>query len=105
MDCEIPRMAFGRICLIGDAAFVGRPHLAAGTAKAAEDGYQLSQAIQASDGDITAALRQWEPRQLRLGRSVVERNREAGYRLQNGAWSVGEQLAFGLYEIGDSMMS
>jgi len=105
MDCEIPHMAFDRVCLIGDAAFVGRPHLAAGTAKAAEDGWQLSQAIQAADGDITAALRQWEPRQLQLGRSVVERNREAGYRLQNGVWPVGDQLAFGLYEIGDSVMS
>ena len=105
MDCDISHMAFGRICLIGDAAFVGRPHLAVGTAKAAEDGWQLSQAIQASDGDVTTALQQWEPRQLQLGRSVVERNREAGFRLQNGEWSMGEQLAFGLYEIGDSMMS
>ena len=36
-DCAVPGMAFGRVCLIGDAAFVARPHAAAGTAKAAED--------------------------------------------------------------------
>ncbi|MFY9933561.1 MAG: FAD-dependent monooxygenase, partial [Streptosporangiaceae bacterium] len=32
-DIEVARMAFGRICLIGDAAFAVRPHAAAGTAK------------------------------------------------------------------------
>jgi 2,6-dihydroxypyridine 3-monooxygenase len=32
-EVEVPRMVFGRICLIGDAAFTLRPHAAAGTAK------------------------------------------------------------------------
>ena len=32
-------MAFGRVALIGDAAFAARPHAAAGTAKAAEDAF------------------------------------------------------------------
>ena len=36
-DIDIPRMAFGMLCLLGDAAFVKRPHAAAGTAKAADD--------------------------------------------------------------------
>lgn len=54
-------MAFGRVCLIGDAAFVARPHAAAGTAKAAEDGWQLAQAIQTSPGDVVAALRAGNP--------------------------------------------
>ena len=44
-DIEVPRMAFGRVCLIGDAAFVVRPHAAAGTAKAAADAWALA------DGD------------------------------------------------------
>ena len=30
-DVEVPAMAFGRVCLIGDAAFALRPHAAAGT--------------------------------------------------------------------------
>jgi len=30
-------MAFGRVAIIGDAAFVARPHVAAGVAKAADD--------------------------------------------------------------------
>jgi 2,6-dihydroxypyridine 3-monooxygenase len=60
LDCEVPHMAFGRVCLLGDAA-------AAGTAKAAEDGEQLSRA----------------------------RRREAGYQLQLGLWPIGVPLPFG----------
>ena len=68
VDCEAPRMAFGRLCLIGDAAFVARPHAAAGTAKAAEDGWQLARALRATGGRVAAALDRWEPGQLALGR-------------------------------------
>ncbi|MGH3341854.1 MAG: FAD-dependent monooxygenase, partial [Carbonactinosporaceae bacterium] len=38
-DVEVPKMALGRVCLVGDAAFAARPHPAAGTAKAAADGW------------------------------------------------------------------
>ena len=50
-DIEVPRMAFGRVCLLGDAAFVVRPHAAAGTAKAAADAWALADAL-ARDGDV-----------------------------------------------------
>ena len=33
VDYAPPRMAFGRVCLIGDAAYVARPHAAAGAPK------------------------------------------------------------------------
>jgi 2,6-dihydroxypyridine 3-monooxygenase len=106
MDCEARRMAFGRIGLIGDAAWVARPHAAAGTAKAAEDGWQLAQALQSSGGDVVAALQGWERRQLALGRSVLERTRAAGRRAQvDNTWRIGDPLPFGLYSIGDSEMA
>lgn len=63
---------------MGDAAFVARPHAAAGTAKAAEDAWKLAEAIKAADGEVIAALRIWESGQLGLGRSVLARTREAG---------------------------
>src|SRR5258708_1948128 len=104
-DCEVPNMVVGRVCLIGDAAFVARPHAAAGTAKAAEDGWKLGVALKECEGDVLAALRIWEPSQLKLGRGVLARTRTAGQRLQfEGSWQVGEPLPFGLYEIGDSSM-
>ncbi len=105
VDIEPPRMAFGRICLIGDAAFVARPHAAAGTAKAAEDAWTLSVAVQEAGGDEVAALRRWEPRQLQLGQRLVARAREAGRLSQfDCAWHVGDPLPFGLYQIGDSAL-
>ena len=36
-DLETPRMAFGRVAIIGDAAFVARPHVGAGVSKACDD--------------------------------------------------------------------
>jgi 2,6-dihydroxypyridine 3-monooxygenase len=105
-DIEVPRMAFGRQCLIGDAAFAARPHAAAGSAKAAEDGYRLGRAMHDARGDIPAALPRWEPPQLDLGRRVLARTRDAGDRSQfHGTWKVGDPLPFGLYEVGDSMLA
>src|SRR5262249_56008044 len=46
-DLESPRMAFGRVAIIGDAAFVARPHVAAGGSKAAQDALALPQALAA----------------------------------------------------------
>jgi 2,6-dihydroxypyridine 3-monooxygenase len=105
MDCAVPQMAFGRVCLIGDAAFVARPHAAAGTAKAVEDGWQLSLALQNANGDVAEALGAWEAGQLALGSAVLERTRAAGQRVQvEDRWQVGDPLPFGLYEVGDSQM-
>jgi 2,6-dihydroxypyridine 3-monooxygenase len=104
-DIEIPRMAFGRVCLIGDAAFALRPHIAAGTAKAAEDALRLGEAVARANGDVEAALRAWEPHQLALGKRALERTREAGRRSQfSNSWQVGDPLPFGLYEQGDSAL-
>ena len=103
-DIDVPRMAFERVCLIGDAAFTARPHAAAGSAKAAEDAWKLAEAVRASGGDVVEALRRWESGQLALGRQVLSRAREAGWRLQHGEWRAGEQLSFGLYKVGDSSL-
>jgi 2,6-dihydroxypyridine 3-monooxygenase len=104
-DLAVPRMAFGRVCLIGDAAFALRPHLAAGTAKAAEDAWRLGDAMAACRNDPPAALARWEPGQLALGRNALRRAREAGERAQfRNAWRDGDPLPFGLYEQGDSAL-
>jgi 2,6-dihydroxypyridine 3-monooxygenase len=77
-DIEVPRMAHGRICLIGDAAFAVRPHAAAGTAKAAADCWELAEQLVAHDGAVIPALAEWERRQLRMGRELLVRTREIG---------------------------
>jgi 2,6-dihydroxypyridine 3-monooxygenase len=101
-DIEVSRMAFGRVCLIGDAAFALRPHAAAGTAKAAADAWALAEALEAARGDVEAALPGWERRQLALGRAVLDRTRRNGNKSQfEGTWRPGDpELAFGLHAAG-----
>jgi 2,6-dihydroxypyridine 3-monooxygenase len=98
-DIEVPRMVHGRACLIGDAAFAVRPHAAAGTAKAAEDGWALAEELTAAGGDIPAALDAWERRQLKLGQTLLARTREIGDSSQfHAAFRPGDpNLIFGLH--------
>jgi len=103
VDLEVPAMVRGRVCLVGDAAFALRPHIAAGTAKAAADARALAQAIEAADGAVPAALRAWEPSQLALGRATTARTREVGERAQvTGTFRPGDpEVAFGLHRPKD----
>jgi 2,6-dihydroxypyridine 3-monooxygenase len=101
-DIDVPRMAVGRACLIGDAAFAVRPHAAAGTAKAAEDGWVLAEELVRAGGEVDVALPRWERRQLALGAGLLARTREIGDRSQFGHdFRAGDpRLVFGLYGPG-----
>lgn len=105
-DVDVPQMAFRRACLVGDAAFTVRPHAATATAKGAADAWALADALVDAGWDVETALRQWEPEQLRLGHSLLVRNRDMGNRSQFlNTWQPGDPaLAFGLYEPGDSAL-
>jgi 2,6-dihydroxypyridine 3-monooxygenase len=107
IDVEVPRMAFDRVCLIGDAAFAARPHAAAGTAKAAADAWSLSESLRGTGGDIPAALRSWEPAALERGRRLTERARRLGTMAQvEGTFRGGDPfILFGLDRPGDSCYS
>lgn len=102
LDVELEQMAFGHICLLGDAAWVARPHAAAGTAKAAADAWALGDALSRHD-DVAEALAAWEPGQMELGRQLVERTRRIGRRSQvDGTWIPGDpELIFGLFRPGE----
>ena len=101
-DIDVPRMAFGRVALIGDAAFAVRPHAGAGTAKACADAWTLRDSLRDTKGDPVAALARWEPGQLSLGKQLLERTREMGDRSQFLCdWVPGEPgLRLGLYGPG-----
>lgn len=101
-DIEVPGMARGRVCLVGDSAFAVRPHAAAGTAKAAEDGWVLAEELVRAEGDLDLCLPRWEERQLALGASLLARTRAIGESSQHrGDFSAGDPaLIFGLYGPG-----
>jgi 2-polyprenyl-6-methoxyphenol hydroxylase-like FAD-dependent oxidoreductase len=80
-DIEVPRMSAGRIVLIGDAAFVARPHVGAGVVKAAQDAVALADAL-ATGSDIGPALHAFESVRLPVGRRIVARARDLGAAMQ-----------------------
>lgn len=81
-DLEAPRMVFGRVALLGDSAFVARPHVAAGTTKAALDAASLVGALEAHGGDIDAALGQYERERIAFGRALIAHARYLGAYLE-----------------------
>jgi 2,6-dihydroxypyridine 3-monooxygenase len=106
VDLEVPRIAFGRTCLIGDAAFGLRPHIGAGTAKAADDAWQLGNALlHTTARQIPVRLKGWEAQQLPTARRAMQRARAAGRSVQfEGTWQVGDPSPFGLHAAGDSAL-
>ena len=77
-DLAVETMVQGRVILLGDAAFIPRPHTAASTSKAAANALALADAIEAEPEDLDLALTNWEPAQLALGRHLHEQGRKTG---------------------------
>lgn len=79
-DYAAPRMVNGRIALMGDAAFVARPHTAMGVAKAAADAFALRDAL-TRQGDIASALAAYEAERAPAGREIVAYGQRLGQSL------------------------
>ena len=75
-DYEAPRMVRGRIALLGDSAFVARPHTAMGVAKAAGDALAFAAAL--STETWPAALPAYEAERAPVGRAIVAYGRRLG---------------------------
>jgi 2-polyprenyl-6-methoxyphenol hydroxylase-like FAD-dependent oxidoreductase len=78
-DYETAHMVKGRIALLGDAAFIARPHTAMGVAKAAGDAMALASALAAHP--LPEALSAYEHARLPQGRAVVDYGRRLGRSL------------------------
>jgi 2-polyprenyl-6-methoxyphenol hydroxylase-like FAD-dependent oxidoreductase len=76
-DLESPRLAFGGVALIGDAAFVARPHVASGVMKAAIDAESLADAL-AGGGGVHTALDRYNATRQPYGAALVARGRHIG---------------------------
>ena len=76
-DCSSQQIVFGRIALMGDAAFVARPHVGMGVTKAAQDAVALADCF-AKLGVTPIALLAYESERLIAGQAIVERARHLG---------------------------
>jgi 2-polyprenyl-6-methoxyphenol hydroxylase-like FAD-dependent oxidoreductase len=77
-DLASPRIVFGRVALLGDAAFIARPHVGAGVTKAALDAACLADSIVAARGDMSAALARYDAARREFGDWIVARSRQLG---------------------------
>ncbi len=80
-DLQMDQMVFGRAILLGDAAFIPRPHTAGGSAKAAANALALALALRNDHAGIDASLREWQQQQL-----------DAGYRMTDSGIAMGQQI-------------
>jgi 2-polyprenyl-6-methoxyphenol hydroxylase-like FAD-dependent oxidoreductase len=90
VDLESPVMTIGRVVLLGDAAFVARPHVGMGTTKAAGDARVLADHLARQD-DVDAALADYGAERLAYGQRVVRRGRHLGAYMQAQTGSEEEQ--------------
>ena len=79
-DMESPRLTFGRVALMGDAAFVVRPHVAGGAGKAAVDARCLVGSMESQE--IAAGLAAYEKTQHDFGSRIVRHSRYLGADLE-----------------------
>jgi 2-polyprenyl-6-methoxyphenol hydroxylase-like FAD-dependent oxidoreductase len=77
-DVESPRLAVGRVALLGDAAFVARPHVGMGVTKAAIDALCLCRSIEVHPESLEAALARYDRLRGEFGRRCVARARRLG---------------------------
>jgi 2-polyprenyl-6-methoxyphenol hydroxylase-like FAD-dependent oxidoreductase len=66
------------VVLLGDAAFVARPHVGAGVTKAALDAACLADALAAAPDNLDQALAQYNCERRRFGDWIVTRGRDMG---------------------------
>lgn len=81
-DLASARLAFGRIALLGDAAFVARPHCGMGVTKAAGDAAALATLLDDSDVPVPAALRAYDAQRRGFGDRVIAHARHLGAYMQ-----------------------
>jgi 2-polyprenyl-6-methoxyphenol hydroxylase-like FAD-dependent oxidoreductase len=91
VDLELPRLVFGRVVIIGDAAFTARPHVAMGVPKGAGDALALIKAIELGGPKPSSVLEHFEAERLRIDRAIVARGRYLGSYMEAQLKSEGER--------------
>lgn len=79
-DLECPAIAFDRIALLGDSAFVARPHCGMGVTKAAGDAMALVNLIE--EHGIDEGLRRYSKTRSDFGHKIVAHARHLGAYMQ-----------------------
>ena len=82
-DVESTHISFGNVALLGDAAFVARPHVGVGVLKAGQDALALADALSETDS-VAGGLDRYESARLSCGRDAVQFGRHLGAFIERG---------------------
>ena len=102
-DLESAHLAFGRIALLGDAAFVARPHCGMGVTKAGGDAVALVDALRDS-ADVPRALLEYERVRQPYGVEIVAHARRLGAYMQAQLATQAEREAAEAYRSTEAVM-
>ena len=83
VDMDVPSMVSGRAVLIGDAAFLARPHLGMGVTKAAGDAVLLTELLTVFPSDIGHALQIFDAERCRYGRYLTAHSQLLGSQMKH----------------------
>jgi 2-polyprenyl-6-methoxyphenol hydroxylase-like FAD-dependent oxidoreductase len=82
-DVDSRRISFENVALLGDAAFVARPHVGVGVLKAGQDALALADALSQS-ASVAEGLERYESIRLPCGREAVRFGRHLGAFIERG---------------------
>ncbi len=102
-DLEVPEMAAGRVALLGDAAFVVRPHLGMGVTKAAQDSMTLAASL--AEAPPVEALRRYGALRQPEGAALVRRARDLGAYMQAQRRSEAERAAAARHRTPEAVLA
>jgi 2-polyprenyl-6-methoxyphenol hydroxylase-like FAD-dependent oxidoreductase len=91
-DLESPAMGVGRVALLGDAAFVARPHVAKGAIKAGHDAIELAKALR--EGEVRDAIASYDASRRPECTKIVAESRRLGAYLEGKARRTSDPVAF-----------
>lgn len=90
------KITFGRIVLLGDAAFVARPHVGIGVLKAGQDALALAEALADRGNDLNAALARYAAQRVPKGTAAVRYGQYLGSFIEHGLSHPDSDPALGL---------
>ena len=94
IDICVPRYTRGRICLIGDAATLSRPHIGGGAGKALDDALALAESL-ATRESLDEALSAWDAARSAVGSEAFDLGQSLGRHLVEATpdWATMDQAA------------
>ena len=91
-DLESPMMRGRRVALLGDAAFVARPHVAKGAIKAGHDAIELAAALAVAD--VEDALARYDAVRRPASKLVVDESRRLGAYIEGKGKRTADPVTF-----------